>query len=183
MRKTGPEDFHLTTTPPPKKPRAARSVSPSTSKPKADKVAPKKTAAKAAASKPATKPAVKRVKAAPVAPAPHEAQLALMLTALEDAKAEEIVTIDLRGRTSLADAMIIATGRSNRHVSSVVHRTVEMLKEAGYTGLRSEGEPQCDWVLLDAGDIILHVFRPEVRAFYNLEKMWGSDRPAEESQG
>ena len=126
---------------------------------------------------------MKRVKAEPAPPAPHEAQLALMLTALEDAKAEEIVTIDLRGRTSLADAMIIATGRSNRHVSSVVHRTVEMLKEAGFTGLRSEGEPQCDWVLLDAGDIILHVFRPEVRAFYNLEKMWGSDRPAEELQG
>jgi len=179
---TGPEDFHLTTTPPPKKPRAARSATPSTAKPKAEKPALKKTAVKAAAKAPA-KPSVKRVKAEPAPPAPHEAQLALMLAALEDAKAEEIVTIDLRGRTSLADAMIIATGRSNRHVSSVVHRTVEMLKEAGFTGLRSEGEPQCDWVLLDAGDIILHVFRPEVRAFYNLEKMWGSDRPAEELQG
>ena len=129
------------------------------------------------------KAAPKRVKVDAVAPAPHQAQLDLMLAALDDAKAEEIVTLDLRGRTSLADAMIIATGRSNRHVSSVVHRVVEMLKEAGYSGLRSEGEPQCDWVLLDAGDIILHVFRPEVRAFYNLEKMWGSDRPAEDGQG
>lgn len=179
---TGPEDFHLTTTPPPKKPRAARSATPSTAKPKAEKPVLKKTAVKTAAKAPA-KPAVKRVKAEPVPPAPHEAQLALMLAALEDAKAEEIVTIDLRGRTSLADAMIIATGRSNRHVSSIVQRTVEILKEGGFTGLRSEGEPQCDWVLLDAGDIILHVFRPEVRAFYNLEKMWGSDRPAEELQG
>ncbi len=169
------EDLDLTTALPPKKPRAPRSTA---KKPRSAAKNP----SEQASSKPASKARTRAAKPEVLAPAPHEAQLALMLTALDDAKAEEIITIDLRGRTSLADAMIIASGRSNRHVGSIVHRVIELLKAAGYGPLRSEGEPQCDWVLLDAGDIILHVFRPEVRAFYNLEKMWSSDRPAEQAQ-
>jgi ribosome-associated protein len=102
-----------------------------------------------------------------------------ILAALEDAKAEETVVIDLTGKTALADAMIVTTGRSNRHVGSIADRVVEMLKDEGRKDIRVEGQPHCDWVLIDAGDVILHVFRPEVRQFYNLEKMWSSDRPGE----
>ena len=93
------------------------------------------------------------------------------------------MVIDLKGRTSIADTMIVTSGRANRHVASIAHRIGEALKEAGYRGIKTEGEPQCDWVLLDAGDVIVHIFRPEVRQFYNLEKMWGSDRPAEQANG
>lgn len=95
-------------------------------------------------------------------------------------KAEEIVAIDLTGKTSLADTMIIASGRSNRHVGSIAERVIEFIKEAGLPPPRVEGFPHCDWVLVDAGDVIVHVFRPEVRLFYNLEKMWGADRPVEQ---
>ena len=101
------------------------------------------------------------------------------LTALDDAKAENTVTIDLVGKTSLADAMIVTSGRSNRHVGAVAEQVIEALKQKGYSDLRVEGMPHCDWVLIDAGDVILHIFRPEVRSFYNLEKMWGADRPVE----
>jgi ribosome-associated protein len=102
-----------------------------------------------------------------------------MLTALEDAKAENIVSIDLSGKTTLADTMIIATGRSNVHVGAIADRVIQSCKDAGLTAPRTEGMPHCDWVLVDAGDVIVHVFRPEVRQFYNLEKMWGGDRPGE----
>ncbi len=102
-----------------------------------------------------------------------------ILAALDDAKAEETVVIDLTGKTALADAMIVTSGRSNRHVGSIADRVVEMLKARGFKDLQVEGQPHCDWVLIDAGDVILHVFRPEVRQFYNLEKMWSSDRPGE----
>lgn len=98
---------------------------------------------------------------------------------LEDMKAEELVEIDLRGKTSLADTMIIATGRSNRHVASIAEHTIESLKRHGHGPVRNEGLPHGDWVLIDAGDVIVHIFRPEVRGFYNLEKMWGADRPGE----
>ncbi len=101
--------------------------------------------------------------------------------ALEDMKAEEIVEIDLAGKTSLADTMIIATGRSNRHVGSIADRIVEFVKLAGHPTPRVEGLPHCDWVLIDAGDVIAHVFRPDVRQFYNLEKMWAGDRPSEQT--
>jgi ribosome-associated protein len=87
-------------------------------------------------------------------------------------KAEDTITIDLAGKTSFADAMVVTTGRSNRHVSAVADRVLEGLKLAGIPDVRVEGMPHCDWVLIDAGDVIVHVFRPEVRAFYNLEKMW-----------
>lgn len=101
-----------------------------------------------------------------------------VLKALDDMKAEDVISIDLRGKTALADEMIIATGRSTTHVGAIADKAVRALKEAGVTA-RVEGLPQCDWVLIDAGDVILHVFRPEVRQFYNLEKMWGGDRPVE----
>jgi ribosome-associated protein len=87
-------------------------------------------------------------------------------------KAEDTLTIDLRDKSSLADTMVVTSGRSNRHVGSVADRVLENLREAGCKNLRVEGMPHCDWVLIDAGDVIVHVFRPEVREFYNLEKMW-----------
>lgn len=98
---------------------------------------------------------------------------------LAEMKAEEAVEIDLRGKTSLADTMLIASGRSNRHVASIAERIISTLKERGQGAPRVEGLPAADWVLIDAGDLIVHVFRPEVRGFYNLEKMWGADRPSE----
>jgi ribosome-associated protein len=112
-------------------------------------------------------------------PVERSDMLSSILETLEDAKAEQTIVIDLAGKTTLADAMVITTGRVNRHVSAIADQVIEMLKQHGHTGMRVEGQPHCDWVLIDAGDVILHVFRPEVRSFYNLEKMWGSDRPAE----
>lgn len=103
-----------------------------------------------------------------------------ILNSLDDAKAEDVLSIDLHGKTSLADAMIIATGRSTTHVSAIADRVIKGCKDAGFPVPRVEGLPHCDWVLVDAGDVIVHVFRPEVRQFYNLEKMWGGDRPAEQ---
>jgi len=102
-----------------------------------------------------------------------------VLTALDDAKAEHVVSIELGGKTSIADTMMIATGRSNTHVGAIADRVLKACKAAGVSAPRVEGLPNCDWVLVDAGDVIIHVFRPEVRAFYNLEKMWGGDRPTE----
>ena len=87
-------------------------------------------------------------------------------------KAEDIVTIELTGKSSIADAMVVASGRSQRHVASVADRVVRDLEEAGLPNIKVEGMRQADWVLIDAGDVIVHVFRPEVRAFYDLEKMW-----------
>ncbi len=89
-------------------------------------------------------------------------------------KAEDTVTIDLCGKTTIADSMVVTSGRSQRHVGSVADRVLRDLAKAGVRNARIEGIPQCDWVLIDAGDVIVHVFRPEVRAFYNLEKMWAS---------
>ena len=102
-----------------------------------------------------------------------------ILNSLDDAKAEEVLSIDLKGKTSIADAMIVATGRSSTHVGAIADRVIKGCKEAGYPTPRVEGLPHCDWVLVDVGDVIVHVFRPEVRQFYNLEKMWGGDRPGE----
>jgi ribosome-associated protein len=103
--------------------------------------------------------------------------LRLVLARLDDMKAEDTVTIDLTGKSTIADTMVVTSGRSNRHVGSVADRVLEDLAEAGVPDARVEGMPHCDWVLIDAGDIIVHVFRPEVRAFYNLEKMWAPVRP------
>lgn len=101
----------------------------------------------------------------------------LVMESLDDAKAEETLLIDLHGKTAIADAMIITTGRSNVHVAAIADRVLRALKGGTSTVPRVEGLTGGDWVLIDAGDIIVHVFRPEVRQFYNLEKMWGSDRP------
>ncbi|MGB6120010.1 MAG: ribosome silencing factor [Mesorhizobium sp.] len=95
-----------------------------------------------------------------------------VLASLEDSKAENIVSIDIQGKSSLGDYMVIASGRSNRHVAAVADHLLSALKDAGYGNARVEGMSNADWVLIDAGDIIVHVFRPEVREFYNLEKMW-----------
>ncbi len=104
-------------------------------------------------------------------------------TCLDDAKAEDIVSIDLQGKTTLADTMIIATGRSSVHVAAIADRVIKTLKAGSAQVPRVEGLPSGDWVLIDVGDIIVHIFRPEVRQFYNLEKMWGMDRPAERLVG
>ena len=106
-----------------------------------------------------------------------EETVRLVLASLDNMKAEDTVTIDLTGKTSIADTMVVASGRSNRHVGAVADHVLKDLGEAGLRGLRVEGMPHCDWVLIDAGDVIVHVFRPEVRAFYNLEKMWAPSPP------
>lgn len=95
-----------------------------------------------------------------------------VLASLDDDKAEDVVTIDLRGRSAMADYMVIATGRSSRQVSSIADKLVERLKEQTGRGARIEGKDTGDWVLIDTDDVIVHVFRPEVREFYQLEKMW-----------
>jgi ribosome-associated protein len=100
--------------------------------------------------------------------------LRTVLACLEDSKAEDTVTIDLTTKSSIGDYMVVATGRSQRHVASIADRVVKDLHQTGKSGVRVEGMRQGDWVLIDAGDIIVHVFRPEIRAFYNLEKMWSA---------
>jgi ribosome-associated protein len=105
-----------------------------------------------------------------------EEALRLVLARIDDMKAEDTVTINLTGKTSLADFMVVTSGRSNRQVGAIADRVLEDLHKAGVGGVRVEGMPHCDWVLIDAGDVIVHVFRPEVRAFYNLEKMWARPR-------
>ena len=109
--------------------------------------------------------------------------LSTILAQLEDAKAEQIVTITLDDKTALADTMVVASGRSNRHVGAIADQIVQKLKANGYGDLRIEGMPQCDWVLVDAGDVVVHIFRPEVRSFYNLEKLWSSHVPDEQATG
>jgi len=95
-----------------------------------------------------------------------------ILDILDTQSAEDIVNLDLRGKSSIADYMLVASGRSNRHVGALADYVLRGLKERGEDKLGSEGLEQCDWVLIDAGDVILHLFRPEVREFYSLEKMW-----------
>ena len=104
------------------------------------------------------------------------------LQALDDMKAEEIVEIDLSGKTSIADTMIIASGRSQRHVGAIADALMRALKDNGREAIGVEGLPLCDWVLIDAGDVVVHIFRPEIRSFYNLEKIWGEDRPSEATE-
>ena len=101
----------------------------------------------------------------------------LILTRLEDDKAQDVVVIDLKDKSSIADAMIVASGRSHRHVGALADHLLRALKEQGYGRARVEGLPHCDWVLIDAGDVIVHLFRPEVRTFYNLEKIWSVEPP------
>jgi ribosome-associated protein len=98
--------------------------------------------------------------------------LKTVLESLEDSKAENIISIDIHSKSSLGDYMVIASGRSNRHVAAVADHLLKALRDGGFGNARVEGLPGADWVLIDAGDVIVHVFRPEVREFYNLEKMW-----------
>jgi len=97
--------------------------------------------------------------------------LDLVLKTLDDNKAEDVVVIDLEGKTSLANQMVIASGTSNRHVAAIADKLLEALKKSGFKAT-AEGTEKADWVLIDAFDVIVHLFRPEVREFYNLEKMW-----------
>jgi ribosome-associated protein len=106
-----------------------------------------------------------------------ETLLSRILESLDDDKAEDVVTIDLEGRSPLADAIVIANGRSARHVSSIAEHLARRLKEAGYGTRPVDGLTQGDWALVDAGDVIVHVFRPEVRDYYDLEGMWSVEEP------
>jgi ribosome-associated protein len=131
------------------------------------------TPSKAASSK-AAKPARKTPTEAAALKAQPDADktLKLILSRLDDMKAEETVTIDLRGKSAFSDYMIVTSGRANRHVGAIAENVTKSLKETGITGIHVEGLPNCDWVLIDTGEVIVHVFRPEVREFYNLERLW-----------
>lgn len=103
----------------------------------------------------------------------------IIINSLEDSKAENIVAIDIRGKSSLSDHMVIASGRSHRHVGAIADQLSNALKENGFDKPLAEGLPHCDWVLIDGGDVIVHIFRPEVREFYNIEKMWAAEFDSE----
>jgi ribosome-associated protein len=107
--------------------------------------------------------------------------LALVTASLDDDKAEDVVVIDLTGKTTIADHMVIASGTSQRQVGAMAEHLRENIKHSGITRVAVEGASQCDWVLIDAGDVIVHLFRPEVRAFYQLERMWSGPRVAGEA--
>lgn len=101
--------------------------------------------------------------------------VAAVLKSIDDSKAEDVVVLDVSERTSIADYMIVASGRSHRHVGAIADRLQHDLKDQGFGTIQLEGVPVCDWVLADCGDVIVHLFRPEVRGFYNLEKIWAAD--------
>ena len=96
----------------------------------------------------------------------------LVLASLDDDQAQEVVSIPLEGKSSIADHMVIASGRSTRQVAAMAQKLAERIKKAGMGPVRLEGLPAADWVLIDAGDVVVHLFRPEVRSFYTLERMW-----------
>lgn len=98
-----------------------------------------------------------------------------ILSRLDEDKAQDMVLIDLKGKSAMADTMIVASGRSHRHVGAIADHLLRTLKENGLGKAKVEGLPHCDWVLIDAGDVIVHLFRPEVRTFYNIEKIWAVD--------
>lgn len=98
--------------------------------------------------------------------------LAVVHDQLDQDQAQDMVTIPLAGKSSIADHMVIASGRSTRQVAAMAQKMAERLKKEGHGPVRLEGLPAADWVLIDAGDVVVHLFRPEVRSFYNLERMW-----------
>ena len=104
-----------------------------------------------------------------------------VLASLEDSKAENIVSIDIQGKSSLGDYMVVASGRSHRHVGAVADHLLKAIKDAGLGQARVEGLAGADWVLIDSGDVIVHVFRPEIREFYNIEKLWQAPDLEEET--
>ncbi len=107
----------------------------------------------------------------------------LVITAIEDLKGEDIVALDVKGKTSVTDLMILASGTSNRHVKSIADNVVTEAKQAGIKPLGVEGEAQAEWVLVDLGDVVVHVMQPHVREFYDLEKLWAFDAEQEASAG
>jgi ribosome-associated protein len=106
-------------------------------------------------------------------PAPTDRLHQLVLHSLDEDQAQDVVSIPLEGKSSIADHMVIASGRSTRQVAAIATHLAERLKKEGHGSPRIEGLPAADWVLIDAGDVVVHLFRPEVRSFYNLERMWG----------
>lgn len=111
---------------------------------------------------------------------PQKPLIDVILETLDDAKAEETVAVDITGKSSLADHMVVTSGRSQRHVGAVADQVIVAMRDNGYGKPRVEGMPNADWVLVDAGDVILHIFRPEVREFYSIEKMWQADFAADQ---
>lgn len=99
--------------------------------------------------------------------------LSLIEEILDDNQAIDVVSIDLEGKTAIADSMVVASGRSSRHVGAMADHLLDRLRKSGVKGVSVEGQKHCDWVLVDAGDVVVHLFRPEVRDFYKLEKLWG----------
>ena len=118
--------------------------------------------------------------AAPPLPETEPGSLhALVLEQLDEDQAQDIVSVPLAGKSSIADHMVIASGRSTRQVAAMAQKLAEKIKQSGFGPVRLEGLPAADWVLVDAGDVVIHLFRPEVRSFYNLERMWSfGDAPA-----
>ncbi len=139
--------------------------------------APKPLKSKAATAKAVTSPAAETAET-PVSgaisktPLTAEETLKLILSRLDDMKAEETITIDLRGKSAMFDYVVVTSGRANRHVGAIAENVSKALKEAGVGKIHVEGLTNCDWVLMDCGDVVVHVFRPEVREFYNLERLW-----------
>ncbi|MEZ5734531.1 MAG: ribosome silencing factor [Novosphingobium sp.] len=125
-----------------------------------------------------TQPAAAGAAAPPIADDPDSLH-ALVLQSLDDDQAQDVVSVPLEGKTAIADYMVVASGRSTRQVTAMAQKLAERIKHAGLGTPRIEGLPAADWVLVDAGDVIVHLFRPEVRSFYNLERMWAfGDTPA-----
>ena len=117
-------------------------------------------------------PAADKAKTSKTGISATESALIAILASLDDSKAEEVVTIDIEGKSAMCDRLVIASGRSHRHVAALAEHLLTAIKDSGHGVARVEGMPNADWVLIDQGDIIVHLFRPEVRAFYNIEKMW-----------
>ncbi len=141
---------------------------------KAAKAAAKPKSAKKSTGKPAAQAAPKKSAATKSSVPPAVLKLhQLILKSLDDDKAEDVVSIDLAGKSSIADFLVIASGRSSRQVGAIAEHLVEKITKETGRRVRAEGKAVGDWVLIDTGDIVVHVFRPEVRSFYNLEKMWG----------
>jgi ribosome-associated protein len=128
--------------------------------------------AKKASRKPAARKKLKASSPKPSAAASKNKVLNLILAKLDEDQAANTIQIDLHNKSTIADWMVVTSGRSNRHVNAIAEHVIETLHKSGGPRVRVEGLQNCDWVLIDAGDVILHIFRPEVRSFYNLEKMW-----------
>ena len=142
----------------------------------AKKSVARKSVKKTAARKPARKVAVKKTRGKIAAAKPaieiRHPVLKLILARLDEDQAANTMHIDLANKSTIADWMVVTSGRSNRHVKAIADHVIDSLHKSGISRVRVEGMANCDWVLIDAGDVIVHIFRPEVRAFYNLEKMW-----------